>query len=172
MVEALLFNYSAEYDSGKDQEWSEDEIDDASNFINFFEELPLSRETVSSEDIVTEAEKLREIFTKNIEILKLLITDLNLSGCRLTALPREISSFENLQELDISGNPFEVIPDGVFDFEKLQRLDVASCNLSTIPVDILVLNNLQSLNVSFNPLEPENIEPEVIDFLLKREFIY
>ncbi len=87
-------------------------------------------------------------------------TDLDLSGNRLTALPREIALLTALKSLDLSGNRLTVLPPEIAQLTALQSLDLSGNQLTALPPEIARLTALQSLDLSGNQLTA--LPPEIV----------
>ena len=104
------------------------------------------------------------------------IKSLDLSNCGLAYLPKELSLFENLEELNLSENNFQVtdlnllsklhklksisfqncklreFPMVILSFTKLKKLDLFNNEIKEIPEKLYELNSLTELEVSANDL--------------------
>ncbi|XP_075228805.1 E3 ubiquitin-protein ligase LRSAM1-like isoform X2 [Lycorma delicatula] len=85
----------------------------------------------------------------NINDLALLIT-LDLHSNKFTALPLDICSLRNLQELNISNNLLKVLPDELCELSSLKSLDVSSNKLKMLPFQIGNLKQLQIFKAQSN----------------------
>merc|ERR1712001_282340 len=84
-----------------------------------------------------------------------LITELNVSNNRLSALPDEISECNQLEKVDISHNSFISIPQAVFSLPALTTLNARKNFIADIDVEILInktSSTLETLNLEDNPL--------------------
>lgn len=80
------------------------------------------------------------------------ITELNLSGLSLKALPPEISKLTQLEWLFLSRNALTFLPDEMGALSRLQRLDLSYNYFSSLPETIGDLTKLQVLDLSHNQL--------------------
>lgn len=79
------------------------------------------------------------------------IKSLNLSDCELTALPKELSLFKNLEELDVNSNNFQDTNlDELCKLKKLKTINLAGCSLLTIPQGVLCSLSLEDLHLYDN----------------------
>ncbi|MBD2210927.1 leucine-rich repeat domain-containing protein [Nostoc linckia FACHB-104] len=97
---------------------------------------------------MTEEELLQVIEQAAIEG----VTELDLSGNNLTALPSEIGQLVNLRSLDISRNLLSSLPGEFGQLVNLRSLDLSDNQLSSLPAEIGQLVKLQSLNLYSNQL--------------------
>ncbi|TAE15646.1 MAG: GTP-binding protein [Oscillatoriales cyanobacterium] len=72
---------------------------------------------------------------------------------KLTSLPEELRSLENLRSIDLSCNPFGTIPELLLEMKQLESLNLTSIGLTEIPDAIGKLPNLTKLDLSFNQIE-------------------
>lgn len=83
-----------------------------------------------------------------------LLTDLNLSNCKLPSLPDDIFiRVPSLESLNLDSNTLAVLPNSITVLTKLQRLSVKSNNLDALPSDISRLTHLRTLDVQNNNLK-------------------
>ncbi|KAF7727155.1 cysteinyl-tRNA synthetase [Apophysomyces ossiformis] len=83
-----------------------------------------------------------------------LLTDLNLSNCKLSSLPEDV--FLNatlLENLVLDSNTLNSIPSSIGSLGKLVRLSVQNNNLDSLPVEISRLSNLKELDAQKNNLK-------------------
>ncbi|KAG0179119.1 cysteinyl-tRNA synthetase [Apophysomyces sp. BC1021] len=110
-------------------------------------------------------------------IMPTMLTDLNLSNCKLTSLPDDlflittsvenlvlddnalnsipssIGALRNLCRLSVQNNDLETIPAQIFKLGELKDLDAQKNNLKMLPKEIWMCASLQTLNCSSNLLE-------------------
>ncbi len=103
---------------------------------------------------MTEKELLQVIEQAAIEG----VTELNLSGNSLTALPPEIFQLVNLQTLNLRRNQLSSLPKEIRKLVNLQTLDLRENQLSSLPPEFEQLLNLQSLDLYSNQLS--SLPPE------------
>ena len=87
------------------------------------------------------------------------ITELDLSGRGLTALPPEIGRLTNLQHLNLNGNELVSLPPEIGRLTNLAELEVNRNQLTSLPPGIGRLTNLQQLSLHGNRLI--NLSPEI-----------
>ena len=61
------------------------------------------------------------------------ITELNISGNKLTTLPQEICNLINLQNFSCSINKLTILPSEIGNLINLQHFDCSNNNLTTLP---------------------------------------
>merc|ERR1712038_704179 len=84
-----------------------------------------------------------------------LITELNVSNNRLSALPDEISECNQLEKVDISHNSFISIPQCLFSLPALINLNARKNFIADVDVEVLLNNTsstLENVNLEDNPL--------------------
>jgi hypothetical protein len=84
---------------------------------------------------------------------------LDLSGQKLTSIPKFINQFPHLKELYLNDNEIRQLPPELFDCQNLTTLQLNDNLLDIIPNEILNLEDLQNLDLGNNLLEdlPSNI---------------
>ncbi len=102
-----------------------------------------------------------------ISKLKNLI-QLDISGNKLTYLPSEISKLKNLKELGISENKLISLPPGISELKNLTQLDISRNQLTSLPPEIKELTNLTQLDISGNQLP--SLPPELLELELEIEW--
>ena len=85
-------------------------------------------------------------------------TKLWLLGISLIALPPEIWSLENLEELDIGENEIEEIPADIIQLTKLKWLRCSNNKLKDLPRELLGLENLEAVYRLGNCFEDEGLQ--------------
>lgn len=78
---------------------------------------------------------------------------LDLSGQKLSSIPRFINQFPHLKELYLNDNEIRELPSELFDCQYLTTLHLNDNLIREIPKEILNLNKLQNLDLGNNLLE-------------------
>merc|ERR1712154_104941 len=83
-----------------------------------------------------------------------LITDLNLSHNKLSALPEEISKCNQLETVDISHNLFVSLPHCLLDsLPKIIQINAVKNSITDVEVELIsTCESLENLNLEENPL--------------------
>merc|ERR1712008_550635 len=82
-----------------------------------------------------------------------LITDLNLSFNKLSALPEEVSKCSQLETVDISNNLFVSLPTCLFSLPKIIQINAANNSITDVEVELIShCESLENLNLEENPL--------------------
>ncbi|KAI7870320.1 hypothetical protein BDF14DRAFT_1773069, partial [Spinellus fusiger] len=82
------------------------------------------------------------------------LTDLNLSGCKLTSLPSDLFlGMPCLERMTLDSNSLSSIPTSIGSLRKLIHLSVQNNSLECIPIEIARLNELKVLDVQKNNLK-------------------
>ena len=84
---------------------------------------------------------------------------LDLRGNRLTTLPPEIPQLQNLRQLSLSYNQLTVLPPEIGMLQNLRELHLDGTHLTTLPPEIPQLQNLRQLSLSYNQLTV--LSPEI-----------
>ncbi|MEN7551252.1 leucine-rich repeat domain-containing protein [Rapidithrix thailandica] len=71
----------------------------------------------------------------------------------LSAFPKAICSWENLEYIDIQNGNFETIPKEISNLEHLKHLNLSNNGIEKLPEEIGGLKSLQSLGLGSNPLQ-------------------
>lgn len=87
-------------------------------------------------------------FISKIPHIEKLVLDKN----HLVTLPSELGGLPKLTHLSLYGNNIQHLPDTIGQLTSLQYLDLHSNNIESLPSDIWNLKNLSTLNVSSNIL--------------------
>jgi small GTP-binding protein len=95
---------------------------------------------------------------------------IDLSGCQLTSLPKEIGGLKKLTTLHLSNNQLKTLPPEIGELKKLTTLVLSGNQLKTLPVEIGKLKNLTELDLSKNPLESP--PPEILKQGIEAIFEY
>ncbi len=80
------------------------------------------------------------------------VTELDLSGKRLTTLPAEIGKLSKLRSLYLRENKLSSLPPEIDQLTNLQSFDLTGNQLSSLPREIEQLTNLRSLHLIDNQL--------------------
>jgi Leucine-rich repeat (LRR) protein len=84
-----------------------------------------------------------------------LITELDLSSNRISALPQEMTSCTALEQINISANSFVVLPHVLLDIPTLANIKAANNFIADVDVEAVVsCGNIEELNLEGNPLNP------------------
>jgi Leucine-rich repeat (LRR) protein len=78
---------------------------------------------------------------------------LNLSRMKLKAIPKEIYTFVNLQQLDLSYNDITEVPKEIGILKNLQKLDLTHNKIKELPATISLFKNLEEFLVGSNQLK-------------------
>jgi len=81
-----------------------------------------------------------------------LITELNLSNNRISALPSEITNCSQLEKLDISSNSFVQLPSCLTDLPQLKSLNASKNFVAEVEIEAVLASSLEILNLEENPL--------------------
>ena len=135
--------------------WIED-----TNFLLFYRKIwiGIPQPKINPEKDVHENAQMLRRWMKDIPELAH-IYKLNLGGIGLTALPKEICLFTELECLHLMNNQLRHLPDFIGKLTQLEELDLASNELTFLPNTIGDLNQLNLLNLSGNNLNslPDSI---------------
>jgi Leucine-rich repeat (LRR) protein len=82
-----------------------------------------------------------------------MITDLNLSHNKLSALPEEVSKLLQLETVDISHNLFISLPNCLFNVPKIIQINAAKNSITDVDIEMIsTCESLENLNLEDNPL--------------------
>merc|ERR1711953_518232 len=81
-----------------------------------------------------------------------LITELNLSNNRISALPSEIINCSQLEKLDISSNSFVQLPSCLTELPQLKSLNASKNFVAEVEIEAVLASSLEILNLEENPL--------------------
>merc|ERR1712113_74420 len=81
-----------------------------------------------------------------------LITELNLSNNRISALPSEITNCSQLEKLDISSNSFVQLPSCLTDLPQLKSLNASKNFVAEVEIEAVLASSLEILSLEENPL--------------------
>lgn len=104
---------------------------------------------VEDQEII--ANRIRELMMSNQSVLEQ-ITGINLYGCGLIGIPKEIEFFKNLEYLNIKKNKLSRLPIELFKLKKLASLSLSDNNMSSIPNELARLKSLLSLDMGGNAI--------------------
>lgn len=127
-------------------------MDRMKNLISFAKKIPiLDIEVVVKSDLPDskKAVKIKELLKKNKTQLEKMVS-LDLTGCKLTAFPREIDYFKGLQKLDLTDNNLTTLPPEIGSLSLLKRLILERNQLHHLPTEITKLTQLQILSLNRN----------------------
>jgi internalin A len=86
------------------------------------------------------------------------LTGLYLSGNIGLELPKEISSLHELAWLDLAGMGMTEVPTAVFALKQLMCLDLSGNQIKALPADLVQFQNLQHLYLGDNPIDEPPLE--------------
>ena len=89
---------------------------------------------------------------RNLGIISMDITRLDLKDRGLTSIPKEIGNFKNLNKLYLSSNNLTSLPKEIGNLKTLTLIDLSINNLTSIPEEFGKLKNLIHLNLGTNKL--------------------
>merc|ERR1712154_259433 len=81
-----------------------------------------------------------------------LITELNLSNNRISALPTEMTNCTQLEKIDISSNSFVQLPSCLTEMPQLKSLNASKNFLADVELETVSSTGLETLNLEGNPL--------------------
>merc|ERR1719278_853869 len=81
-----------------------------------------------------------------------LITELNLSNNRISALPSEITNCSQLEKIDISANSFVQLPSCLTELPQLKSINASKNFVAEVEIEAVVASSMESLNLEENPL--------------------
>jgi len=82
-----------------------------------------------------------------------LVTELNLSSNRISALPSEMSSCSQLETIDISANSFVQLPPVLIEISSLNKVNASKNFIADVEIEAMVgCTNLEHVNLEQNPL--------------------
>merc|ERR1711950_36621 len=76
-----------------------------------------------------------------------LITELNLSNNRISALPSEITNCSQLEKLDLSSNSFVQLPSCLTEMPQLKSLNASKNFLADVELETVSSTGLETLNL-------------------------
>merc|ERR1719507_2128619 len=119
--------------------------------FHLMRETPLQSCNLSNNVISKIPPKLAMSFT--------LITELNVSKNRISALPSEMAACSALETVNISGNSFIQLPPVLAEIPSLSKVIASKNFIAEVEVDVLQhLPTLEHLNLEENPLKKEVYE--------------
>ncbi|XP_023324553.1 leucine-rich repeat-containing protein 20 [Eurytemora carolleeae] len=84
-----------------------------------------------------------------------LITELDLSNNRISALPQEMVNCSQLEIINISSNSFVILPHVLLDIPSLAKINAGKNFIADVDVEAVVsCGNIEQLNLEGNPLNP------------------
>merc|ERR1712203_328635 len=87
-----------------------------------------------------------------------LISELNLSNNRISALPSELTNCSQLEKLDISANSFVQLPSCLADMPQLKYINARKNFLADVELEAVASASLETLNLEENPLSKTSYE--------------
>ena len=87
------------------------------------------------------------------KVQKLNLTSLDLTGLKLTEIPREVFTLKQLKQLIIRHNKLSEIPQEMVYLPNLSYLDMGHNQLSRLPFHLKDLDSLKYLNLSHNAIK-------------------
>lgn len=97
------------------------------------------------------------------------LTRLNLSKNRLTGAPQsQVRQLKNLVSLDLSDNSLTGVPAELGQLSRLEVLNLSNNQLTGLPMELGNLTQLRTLDVSGNPYSSQDLE-KIAEKLLKTE---
>lgn len=87
-----------------------------------------------------------------------LITELNLSNNRISALPTEMANCSQLEKLDISSNSFVQLPSCLTQMPQLKSINARKNFLAEVEFETVAGSSLETLNLEENPLSKVSYE--------------
>merc|ERR1712165_409349 len=81
-----------------------------------------------------------------------LITELNLSNNRISALPTEMTNCSQLEKIDISSNSFVQLPSCLTEMPQLKSLNASKNFVAEVELETVSSTGLEILNLEENPL--------------------
>jgi Leucine-rich repeat (LRR) protein len=106
----------------------------------FLQKLDLSDNELVSIEKTVQLKRLREC---------------DLSGNRLTTLPRSFQSLKSLKVLNLTNNGFSVVPLSVANLRRLEELDMRGNGLRSLPAEMNAMNTLKILHLEDNAFTEE-----------------
>lgn len=76
--------------------------------------------------------------------------EVNLSGMKLTELPREIFEMESLRILDVSNNNLTYLPVNIKELKNLRVLDISGNNIYELPFELKRLKFLKEIYLDYD----------------------
>jgi len=99
-----------------------------------------------------------------------LITDLNLSFNKLSALPEEVSKCSQLETVDISNNLFDSLPTCLLSLPKIIQINAANNSITDVEVELIsTCESLENLNLEENPLTRDC--QDNLSFIAKKQIL-
>jgi Leucine-rich repeat (LRR) protein len=80
------------------------------------------------------------------------LQSLKLKNCRISVLPKYISSYKWLKHLDLEGNKLKSLPQAIGNLKSLKELNLKNNKLESIPFSMGLSFSLQDLNLANNLL--------------------
>merc|ERR1712147_139030 len=97
-----------------------------------------------------------------------LITDLNLSFNKLSALPEEVSKLSQLETVNMSNNLFDSLPTCLLSLPKIIQINAANNKITDVEL-ISTCESLENLNLEENPLTRDC--QDNLSFIAKKQIL-
>lgn len=112
----------------------------------------------------------KELASKRIaEALKSKSDSVDLSNCRMNALPEQLFRMTKIKHLNLSNNSLSVLPAEISRLSTLETLDISDNSIDELPLELTEIKGLKTFEYNNNPLSalPNGLASQGVDNIMQ-----